>query len=152
MGDVSLPDLTAGVRSALSAELGEGHVGLPVAGPPPVYPYAGVAVPQLTSEEGPTMGRYRRTAVYQIRAWGQSPDVDPESLASAAEVLADRIHNTLERARLNAASTLYAIPSFVLRTTLLVGGEGHLPATVQVGASLTMSWERRTGLTGPSAP
>lgn len=152
MGDVSLPDLTAGVRAALTAELGTGHVGMPVVGQPPVYPYAGVAVPQLSSEEGPTMGRYMRTAVYQIRAWGQTSDLDPESLAIAAETLADRLHNSLERARLNTQSKLYAIPSFALRSALLIGGEGNLPSTVQVGAVLTMSWERRTGLTGPSAP
>ena len=152
MGDVSLPDLTAGVRAALTAELGEGHVGLPVAGQPPVYPYAGVAVPQLSSEEGQTMGRYRRTAVYQIRAWGQAQGIDPESLASAAEALADRVHTALEVARLHPQSTLYAIPSFALRTTLAAAGEPHLPSGVQLTMALTMSWERRTGLIGRSAP
>lgn len=156
MAEVDLPDIGVGLVDALRADSRFQEPGRVQRGRfaiPPVRPFACVSVPGMQSEQGPTMGKYTRTLVYDIMAWDCPPTVTTHDASVAAEALAHAVHSALETARLSPASPLYRLREFSVRTATLIGGEAHIPAgEVFAICVVECKFVRRTGLVDRSAP
>lgn len=156
MSDVSQPSISAALVAALRSSPSFRAVGAVRRGrwqSPPMLPFAALSPPGVTTAQGPVMGRYTRTVVYDLQAWVASPSVDVDAQTDAAEALADELLTTLEEERLAHSSELYRLSEFSVRAVTLLAGAETLPVNA-CGAFfvIELQYQRRTGLSGASPP
>lgn len=154
MVELDLADIGESIAAALRADerfaapdaVRRGRFALP-----PTIPFACVTAPALSSEQGPVMGSYTRTVVYDVLTWDAAPSNDSDSAVAAVERLADAVHLAIEVERTRSASPLYSVPELRVRTAALVGGEVNIPGgRVFCLSTVELRYRRRSGLLGVS--
>lgn len=154
------PDLhriSAAIRDCLTGEVGGfafGEVGRGRHGVvPPRIPWLEVSAPGIRSEQGPTMGQYTRTLVYEVQAWAQVDTGGLTERTETSERLADALLDALERERLTPASPLYSLNTFEASSVSLDAAADPVPTQAAYAmVVLEVTYRRRTGLAGTEAP
>lgn len=114
-------------------------------------PFAALSPPGITSAQGPVLGSYLRTVVYDVEVWDSVESSDASDQVTEAEDLLSDILEALERERANPASELYRLPTFATRAAPLIAAIDPLPAnTVAVFLAIELTYRRARGLKGAS--
>lgn len=154
MSEVDQGMVSAAIRGALEAMDGfAGSVARGRFSDPPggSLPFAALSPPGVSSTQGPVLGRYTRTVVYDLQVWAAAQSADSDVQVDEAEALLDAVLTALERERLNPTSELYRLPEFGTRAQPLVAGLDPLPAnTIAVFLTIELSYQRAVGLRGAS--
>ena len=85
------------------------------------------------AEQGPVMGPYTRTVVYELRAWAQTTSRDPDEQVAQAEDLLDEVLSALELLNIQMPRNVY---QSVCLHTVYDGGCALVKATYTVTGSV----------------
>lgn len=152
---VSLASVMLALKAAINADLGtnnysatgavlRGTYDLPPGGR---LPFACIATPAISSEQGPMMSQYERRASVDICLWAAGATDDLDARTVATEALCDEAMDAIEAARATPGNALYDLHLFVVQSSLLPGAQDVAQSEpLVVILTVTFAWMRDTGV------